>query len=366
MDWKVYTVSIVLLILLLWLLCRLLSKRFKRRRAARQSAQAAAAATAAAATRQAAAQASLAAAARRRQVAEQTAAEEARKAALVERVLQGDPLLAEILCGMAGTAHSPLRDTSADRERVLEIARRVNEPMLQVLAIAATQSDIDLDLEQQPRQEEVAYPTRYIEPVRMRALEQLSDVIPEQLLLDDDAFYSSLVQQDLLVLQPYERWTAHKTLEILWDVSGSMNQVMADGIPRHNWARGIAVSLLLKALKGGATYLVRPFDASPHPALHASNPEEATTTIKIILDRGASDGGTNIRAAVRQAINDVRMAASLACGADILLLTDGEDSSVDDVENVQAELGTDIRLHVASIGTESPALQAVAMTYTVF
>lgn len=364
MDWKVYAGIIVLLLLLLWLLCRLLSKLFKRRRAERKRAQAAAAAAA----RQAVEQARRAEEARRRQAAQQQAAEEARKAALVERVMmQGDPLLAEILCAMAGTAHDPLRDTSADRERVLEIARRVNEPILQVLAIAATQSDIDLDLEQQQRQEEVAYPTRYIEPVRMRTLEQLSDVIPEQLLLDDDAFYTSLAQQDLIVLQPYERWTEHKTLEILWDVSGSMNQVMADGlIPRHNWARGIAVSLLLKALKGGATYLVRPFDASPHPALRASNPEEAAATIKIILDRGASDGGTNIRAALRQAINDVRTAASLACGADILLLTDGEDHSVDDVQNVQAELGTDIRLHVASIGTASPALQAVATTYNVF
>jgi uncharacterized protein with von Willebrand factor type A (vWA) domain len=361
MDWKVDAASIVLLLLLLWLLCHWLSKRFQRRRAARQRAQAAAAATAAA-------QASLAEEARRRQAAEQAAAEQARKVALVERVLRGDPLLVEILCAMAGTgtAHYPLRDTSADRERVLEIARRVNEPILHVLAIAATQSDIDLDLEQQQRQEEVAYPTRYIEPVGMRTLEQVSDVIPEQLLLDDDAFYANLVQQALIVLQPYERRTAHKTLEILWDVSGSMNQVMADGIPRHNWARGIAVSLLLKALKGGATYLVRPFDDRPHPAQRASNPEEAIATIKLILDRGASDGGTNIRAAVRQAITDVHTAESLACGADILILTDGEDPSVDDVENVQAELGPDIRLHVASIGTESPALQAVATTYNVF
>lgn len=352
MDWKVYAGSSVLLFLLLWWLCRLFSKRSKRRTAA--------------AALQAAEHARQAAAARCRQAAEQTAAAEARKSALVERVMQGDPLLAELLCAMAGTAHDPLRDTSADRERVLEIARRVNEPMLQVLAIAATQSALDLALEQPPRQEEVAYPTRYIEPVRMRELEQLSNVIPEQLMLDDDAFYARLVQQDLIVLQPYERWTEQKTLEILCDVSGSMNQVMAHGMPRHNWSRGIAVSLLLKALRGGATYLVRPFDGEPHNALRASSPEEVAATIKIILDSGASGGGTNIRAALRQAINDVRTAESLTLGADVLLLTDGEDHSVDDVQNVQAELGTDIRLHVASIGTTSPALQAVATTYNVF
>lgn len=361
MDWKVYAVIIVLLLLLLWLLFRLLSKLSKRRREERKRGQAAAAAAA----RQAAEHASLAEEAHRRQVAEQKAAEEARKSAMVEHVMKGDPLLAEILCAMVGTAHYPLRDTSEDRERVLEIARRINEPILQVLDIAATQSDIDMDLDQEQRQEEVAYPTQYIEPIGMRALEQLSEVVPEQLMLDDEAFYASLAQQDLIVLQPYERWTEQKTLEILWDVSGSMGQVMADGIPRHNWARGIAVSLLMKALRGGATYLVRPFDGRPHNALRASSPEEAAATIKIILDSGASGGGTNIRAALRQAIGDVRTAERLA-GADILLITDGEDQSVDDVKTVQAELGKDVRLHVASIGTESPSLKAVATTYNVF
>lgn len=351
MDWLVAAGSLVLLCLLLWLLRRVRSKRDQRR---------------AAAARLAAEHARRLEEARHRQAAEQQAAEEARKVALVERVLQGDPLLAEILCDMAGTAHAPLRDTSADRERVLEIARRVPEPLLQVLALAAAQSDLDMDLTSQQRQEEVGYPTRYIEPIGMRELEQLGAVVPEDLLLDEDAFYARLVQHELIVLQSYERWTAHQTLAVLWDVSGSMNEAMANGIPRHNWARGIAVSLLIKALRGDATYLLRPFDAQPHPALRAASPEEASATIQIVLDRGASDGGTAIRAALRQAITDIRTAACLTVGADILLITDGQDSSVDDVQNVQAELGQDIRLHVASIGTESPSLKAVATTYNVF
>jgi len=290
-----------------------------------------------------------------------------RRLARVLLIMAADPLLAKQLAKMAGVAHLPLQDTSADRERVEKIARTIPEEVLETLQVSATQKEVDIDLKKEEKQSTSPFPTANIEPVRMNELEQLSSVLPEQLMQDDQAFYEALSRQELLVMQPYDRKVEHKTLAILLDVSASMGELMLNGnVPRHNWSRGITVSLLLKAVRGEATYLLRAFDGAPHKLMKATTPEEASQLIDQVLNKGLSGGGTNIFAAFRQAVADIRAGNASGLGADILIITDGEDHSMDNSQAVRELLGDDIRLHVASIGKDSPALKAVATTYRVY
>lgn len=279
-------------------------------------------------------------------------------------ILQSDPILREYLQKKAKLNE---RQKERDDEAVEQIVKDVPAHVLQVLSVAGTQKQIEIDLDTVVLKEKTLFPTRDIEPVPMSSMEQVSDILPEQMMMDDDQFYNALAHDELLVLQPYERVVEKKTLHISLDLSQSMTEKMADAKARHNWSRGMTISLLLKAINGEATYLLRGFASGPYELQRVADASEAAGLIDELLETAANGQSTDIYGALRQAVVDVRAAKNDSDVADILIITDGLDNGGNvSAATLKQLFGSDIRLHVASIGETSSVLQSVATSYQVF
>lgn len=303
--------------------------------------------------------------ARERAAAERAAAEAAERRAVekVKEVLGADRQIAERMLKAAGEKHGPLQDVSASADDALRIARTLGPQSVETFWLAATQKDVTFDLQRATETVPSHWPTGDVRPEGMNDWSQLPQVLPEQLIMSDEQFYPALADRSLMVLQPYERKEQRKRLYILLDVSQSMEEPMANGMPRHVWARGVTVNLLLEAVRGDAEYFLRAFDGNSHELHEAHTPEEAEKLIDHILRRGFSGNGTNIMNAVRTAAKDIRSRGTEIERSELLLISDGEDKSMDDEAAVRKVLGDDVRLHVVLIGKDSAALKRVAASY---
>ncbi|MBU6453298.1 MAG: hypothetical protein KGS72_16060 [Cyanobacteria bacterium REEB67] len=297
--------------------------------------------------------------------AEKRAQAEAKARQKVVEALQKDPLLRRQMEKLAKVNELP---QMSDEQKAKEIMHRVPAHVLQVLVVAGTQEDIEMDLDTVFTREKSLFPTHDIEPVPMNGLEQMHQILPEQMIMDDDFFYGALVNEELLVMQPYERKVERKTLHISLDLSSSMEGPMSDGLTRHNWSRGITVSLLLKAVNGEATYMLRGFAGQPYTLDLVDSPEKAQALIDKLLSTAASGADTNIWGALKQAVIDVRAVKRAGDVADILVITDGQDNkaNVYGAGEMKALFGEDIRLHVVAIGMHAPVLQSGATSYREF
>lgn len=282
----------------------------------------------------------------------------------VRKILDSDPRIAERFKRLAGKAHRDLQKMS-DADLVRELARTIPDEVMQLFQIAQAQQEVKLNLQRKEERIPVEYPTSDIEPTNINSLDQLSGVIPEQMALDDDEFYLRLANNDLLVLESFETQLEKKRLYILLDVSGSMAEQMRNGLPKHIMARGIVFNLCLKAADGEAEIFLRPFDGAIHDLRKALNPEEAERMIDFILGTGFSGGGTYIFGGFSQAVSDIRQADSEVSQSEILLITDGEDSSMNNVQYIKEMMGKDIRLHSLLMGNDSPALREASTTYRI-
>ncbi|MBP9093688.1 VWA domain-containing protein [bacterium] len=279
-------------------------------------------------------------------------------------ILQSDPILRDYLQKKAKLTE---RQKEHDDEAIEQIVKDVPAHVLQVLSVAGTQKQIEIDLDTVVVKEKTLFPTSDIEPVPMSSMEQVSDILPEQMMLDDDQFYNALAHDELLILQPYERIVEKKTLHVSLDLSQSMTERMADSKARHNWSRGMTISLLLKAINGEATYLLRGFASGPYQLQRVADAEEAAGLIDELLETPANGQSTDIYGALRQAVADVRAHKGESDIADILIITDGLDNGGNVSASTLKQLfGSDIRLHVAAIGETSSVLQSVATSYQVF
>lgn len=279
----------------------------------------------------------------------------------VKEILSGDPRVAQRLLQQAGLDHRDPQDVSRDRAAVEEIARTIPDWMIETLRLASSQEELHFDLQRQSVRQPVNYPTADMEPEPMGSIDQLPSTLPEYQLESEDQYYGRLAQQDMLVQQSYEENVNQKLLYILLDVSGSMDTPMVNGLPRHVWARGVTVNLLLKAVDGQAKYFLRTFDSRPHDLSQATTPAEADHLVDFILNSAFSGGGTNIEVAITTAINDIRTKGGDISQSEVLLISDGE--SPMDVDEIQRRLGSDIRLHIVLLGNADSALRRIAASF---
>lgn len=292
------------------------------------------------------------------------AAEQREKEELVRAALNGDPSVAEQLGKQAGIEHAELRGAN-DQSLVEQLARRLSKDTLQIFNVAATQQEIKFDLQATNEREPVEYPTSDMEPTFITDPSQLIHIMPDQLMQEPEQFYTNLASGNLQMVQAYERRRKQQVLEIVRDVSGSMDTQMANGMSRHVWARGVTISQLMQAMKGDAKYLHRSFDGAPHPLQRATNQAEAAALVSSVLNTTTTGGGTNIPGAIEQATQDIRSLGGDLGRAAILLISDGEDSSID-AAAIKALLGNDIQLHVVMIGSDNASLREIAATYRRF
>ncbi|MCY0868315.1 MAG: VWA domain-containing protein [Desulfurococcus sp.] len=144
-------------------------------------------------------------------------------------------------------------------------------------------------------------------------------MVPSNLALPDEIFYTRFAQKRLLL---YEKAVeeALGPLYVLLDKSGSM-----DGT-KITWAKAVAISLYLKAVKSNREFYLRFFDSQPYILVKAGrsvNPSEAIKLMSFVARvRGA--GGTDISRAIITACTDIR-SGKVNRRSDIVLITDGID-----------------------------------------
>jgi hypothetical protein len=287
-------------------------------------------------------------------------ARETRESRAKQILESGDKDVINLMLNQAGLGQETLKDRSHEADLVRKIAERLDNVDLAVLSTAANQNDIEIDLKESSERIPVDYPTSDMEPTAMTDLDQLREAGYEDIV--GDSFFEDAALGDLQVMQSYETVVTQKLLYILMDVSGSMQEQMRSGKPRHIWSRAIGVSLMLDALRGNAKYFLRFFDGRPLDLIQVTTPEESKRATSIILNTGLTMGGTDIPRALAQAANDINNNAGDIAKSEVLLITDGEDDKMT-ASDLRRLLGANIRLHVLIIGSRSPVLKEVATTY---
>jgi hypothetical protein len=291
--------------------------------------------------------------------AERRRQETLRRQALARELLDRDKTLADYLLGQVGAA-------ATDPWAVQLVAARLSEDNLRLLKASLDQQQIDFDLECNAERVPVSYPTADMEPVPMAGLGDMPGLLPEYHMLDDDPYFIGLAQNEFLAMRAHARVVRTKLMYLLVDISPSMEDPMSNGVPRHQWARAIVISLLLKAITGQAKYFLRMFDNNPEELIEATTPKQARDLLDVLLNHRPCGSGTNVAAAFRQAVTDIRGRGGEISQSEILVITDGTDGTAIDPTEARRLMGSDIRLHVAIIGVSAPTLQEVATSYREF
>jgi hypothetical protein len=286
----------------------------------------------------------------------------------VQELLNQDGSLKDLLLQRAGMSRKTKGLSSL--QIVKQVAAKVFDEEIEVFFVAATHETFNIQLEKNVERVVVPYPTRYIQPVPIIGLDQVTEILPEQLMQTPAEFCSNLVQNQLVRLESSEYRVEQKLVYLVVDASLSMKELLCSGYPRHTLARGLVVQLLLRAMQGEAKYFLRYFGTSPHPLREITTQEQAEALAKKTFQEATLDeSGTNIGAALNVAIRDIREKGGLISQSEILLITDGEDQSVD-ANNLRQRMGTDIRLHVVLIdpirGTSIQELQKAATNFKVW
>lgn len=186
---------------------------------------------------------------------------------------------------------------------------------------------------------------------------EMTSVAPSQQALNDDEFAVRLAKGSLQVTKYEEPEEKKFLLYGLIDVSGSMRDNI--GANSGGWSlisRGQVASTLATALfsrvrdEEGIVFL-RFFDDAPGMMLSARKKPEFEPLLKEIATNDFNGGGTSIARALLQAVRDVRDSQNEIRKAEILLITDGDDTIDAKAEKEIVEIKTkyDIRLNSLNI-----------------
>ena len=144
-------------------------------------------------------------------------------------------------------------------------------------------------------------------------------IVPSILALPDELFYIKYLENRLLLYQKMLS-QGKGPLYVLLDKSGSM-----DGM-KMTWAKAVALSLYMRAIKEHREYYFRFFDSIPYPLAKVEKRPKASQVLKLIdyIAQVRGSGGTDISKAIITACNDIR-AGNVNKMSDIILITDGVD-----------------------------------------
>ncbi len=148
-------------------------------------------------------------------------------------------------------------------------------------------------------------------------------IVPSILALPDELFYIKYLENRLLLYQKMLS-QGKGPLYVLLDKSGSM-----DGM-KMTWAKAVALSLYMRAIKEHREYYFRFFDSIPYPLAKVEKRPKASQVLKLIdyIAQVRGSGGTDISKAIITACNDIR-AGNVNKMSDIILITDGVDRIVE-------------------------------------
>jgi len=200
----------------------------------------------------------------------------------------------------------------------------------------------------------VPYPDNEMSIKNIKKYEELLKTIPSQYALDDDIFNQKLLKKELLVRDYQSRRLKKQALYLLIDVSGSMDEG-----GKNVYASGVALAFVRQAISEGSTYFLRFFDHNPHSLYKITNKEDAEKMCDILVKKPYSGGGTNIGNAIETAVNDIKDDPVAFEKAEIMIITDGEDSGF----NINKDQLEKIKLHSTVIDGSNPTLEELSDSY---
>ncbi|MET1160319.1 MAG: VWA domain-containing protein [Thermoprotei archaeon] len=144
-------------------------------------------------------------------------------------------------------------------------------------------------------------------------------IVPSVLALPDELFYLRLLEGRLLLYQKVLT-QGRGSLYVLLDKSGSM-----DGL-KMTWAKAVALSLYMRAVRERREFYMRFFDSIPYPLARVTRKPRVDQVVKLIdyIARVRGSGGTDITRAILTACTDIRE-GFVGDTNDIVLITDGVD-----------------------------------------
>ncbi len=176
------------------------------------------------------------------------------------------------------------------------------------------------------------------------------------LALPDDVFYLYYAESKLLlyrkILPLYQG-----PVYVLMDKSGSMSGTKID------WARAVAVALLMKAVRSRRPFYARFFDASPYGLVRVPLNPKPKDIVNVLEYLGTvkAGGGTDITRAIVAATDDISR-RKVQGRVDIVLITDGEDQLSPHVIQELIE-SAKVKLHTVMIGGDNKVLREVSASY---
>lgn len=181
-------------------------------------------------------------------------------------------------------------------------------------------------------------------------------IVPSILALPDELFYLKLLEGRLLLYQKMLS-QGKGPLYVLLDKSGSM-----DGI-KMTWAKAVALSLYMRAVKEHREFYFRFFDSIPYPLAKVGKRPRASQVLKLIdyIARVRGSGGTDISKAVITACSDIR-AGSVRDTSDIVLITDGVDRIAEQLVNYNLKK-SNARLITVMIMGDNKSLKNISTKY---
>ena len=300
-----------------------------------------------------------------RQQEEQAARDRAAKEAKLRSALEPDDPFAQLLLQLAGRGDKSPREVINDPDQIRRLAEMIDPELVQIISLARDPGlSAGIDLQVRRGTQPVDYYTDEVVTDPLLDMADLPEVLPEQLVLDDDLFWTNFFGGNLQMLQAYDEYTERKRLCITLDVSGSMDQRMNGDLYRRILAAAIVVRYCMLAVAGEAEFLLRTFADTPGDKLwHVRTAAEAQSLMRWITGSVRFDGsGTNISGALSQSAADIRASDLEVSTSDLLLLSDGDDPSLTE-DFLRRLMGDDIRLHAELIGLGSSVIREVATTY---
>jgi len=280
------------------------------------------------------------------------------------------PLLSDMLEGLdqdpdecpAGKGKGTLKSVDVWEDRITYLTDNFDIRSTVIYDLAHT---LDLAIEAKHNSNEYER-TSSPEEFKNIDVEQGKDVTkatPIDQMKDDAEFFDKMAKGELNQRVYEEAKSKKQCLYVLCDVSGSMSG------KRSNIASALVMSLCRKTAKlDDGIFFLRFFDGGVFDRQDVLTRGMAKKMEQYVLQQGFSGGGTDIQGALDVAIKDISKAESEFGNqlrkAEILLITDAEDSSVSKATKARLDQ-LHIKLHsfLVGIGHGGNALREISDTF---
>lgn len=249
--------------------------------------------------------------------------------------------------GLPGTAHTAIQHKRYWTDRIVHF---VNNFDLEKTSIYQCARNLDsfVDAVAKTKTYSNDRSPEDVQNIDVSVGKDLQNAAPIELCQEDDVLFKRMAQGELQQRVYQNPRDKKQCFYILEDCSGSMS-----GQP-HNMATAISVSICRKAIKDDERVFFRLFDHQPHARFDGITTGLIKKLEAELLTAPFSGGGTSIANAVHAAVKDIedfrKDPASDIGKADILLLSDGDDSyDPTPIRDKLTKLG--IKLHVIIITT---------------